>query len=100
MQSVCVQCELQRYCGQTDPVVSAHGVEAVGAADKHQVVVSGNQHFDEVVALVLKNTQRHFENSQLVPARWRRIQPEGIQGDSFLIHTRCFPFTAHMSLSD
>lgn len=38
----------------TDPIVSAHGVEAVGTADKHQVLVSGNQHFDEVVALVLK----------------------------------------------
>lgn len=41
----------------TDPVVSAHGVEAVGAADKHQVVVPGNQHLDEVVALVLKHSE-------------------------------------------
>lgn len=38
----------------TDPVVSAHGVEAVGTADEDQVIVSGNQHFDKVVALVLK----------------------------------------------
>lgn len=52
----------------TDPVVSAHGVEAVGAADKHQVVVSGNQDFDEVVALVLKNTRRHFERQPAGPS--------------------------------
>lgn len=47
----------------TDPVVSAHGVEAVGTADEDQVIVSGNQHFDEVVALVLKryNVTKHFE---------------------------------------
>lgn len=38
----------------TDPVVSAHGVEAVGTTDEHKVIVSGNQYFDEVVALVLK----------------------------------------------
>lgn len=38
----------------TDPVVSAHGVEAVGTTDEYQVVVSGDQHFDEVVALLLK----------------------------------------------
>lgn len=68
MQGVCVRRELQRYCGKTDPVVSAHGVEAVGAADEHQVVVSGNQHFDEVVALVLKNTQRHFERQLARPS--------------------------------
>lgn len=48
----------------TDPVVSAHGVEAVGTTDEYQVIVSGNQHFDEVVALVLKtekNTETRFE---------------------------------------
>lgn len=67
MQSVCERREPQRYCGETDPVVSAHGVEAVGAADKYQVVVSGNQHFNEVVALVLKNTQRHFERQPPCP---------------------------------
>lgn len=55
MQTACVWCELRRW--DTDPVIPAHGVEAVGTADKHQVVVSGNQHLDEVVALVLKNTQ-------------------------------------------
>lgn len=38
----------------TDPVVSAHGVEAVSTTDEHQVIVSRNQHFDKVVALVLK----------------------------------------------
>lgn len=43
-------CSLDSY-----PVVSAHGVEAVGTTDEHQVIVSGNQHFDEVVALVLKS---------------------------------------------
>lgn len=43
----------------TDPVVSAHGVEAVGAADKDQIVVSGNKHFDEVVALVLETDTQH-----------------------------------------
>lgn len=47
----------------TDPVVSAHGVEAVGTADEHQVVVPGNQHFDEVVALVLRtdDTEQLYE---------------------------------------
>lgn len=43
----------------TDPVVSAHGVEAVGTTNEHQVVVSGNQHFDEVVALVLIADTKH-----------------------------------------
>lgn len=48
-------------CERTNPVVSAHGVEAVGAADEHQVVVSGNQHFDEVVALLLKADTRRVK---------------------------------------
>lgn len=42
----------------TDPVVSTHGVEAVGSTDEDQVIVSGHQHFDEVVTLVLK---RHYK---------------------------------------
>lgn len=50
-----------------DPIVSAHGVEAVGTADEHQVIVPGNQHFDEVVALVLKNTERHFKRQPAGP---------------------------------
>lgn len=47
----------------TDPVVSAHGIEAVGSTDEDQVIVSGYQHFDEVVALVLKryDVMKHFE---------------------------------------
>lgn len=37
-------------------VVSAGGVERVGAASKQRLVVSRHQHFDVVVALVLKQT--------------------------------------------
>ena len=43
----------------TDPVVSAHWVEAVGTTDEDQVIISGNQHFDEVMALVLKTETKH-----------------------------------------
>ena len=43
----------------TNPVVSAHGVKAIGATDKHQVVISGNQHFNEVVALLLEAETQH-----------------------------------------
>lgn len=43
----------------TDPVVSAHGVKAIGATDKHQVIVSGNQHFNKVVALILEAETQH-----------------------------------------
>lgn len=60
----------------TDPVVSAHGVETIGTTDEHQVIVSGNQHFDEVVALVLKpgNTDRHFERlASLSPSQCEGI---------------------------
>lgn len=48
---------------KTDPVVSAHGVEAIGAADKHQVVISGNQNFNKIVALILKSNTQHFIKS-------------------------------------
>lgn len=41
----------------TDPVVSAHGIEAIGATDEDQVVISGNQNFDEVVTLVLNKKE-------------------------------------------
>lgn len=42
----------------TDPVVSAHGVEAIGTTDEYKVIVSWNQYFDEVVALVLKTDEQ------------------------------------------
>lgn len=47
----------------TDPVVSAQGVKAIGSTDEEQVVVTGHQYFDEVVTLVLKryNLMKHFE---------------------------------------
>lgn len=43
----------------TDPVVSAHGVEAVGTTDEDQVIISRYQHFDEVMALILKTDTQH-----------------------------------------
>lgn len=43
-------------------VVTAGGVEGVGAAGEQRLVVSGNQHFDVVVALVLKHKHTTTEN--------------------------------------
>lgn len=51
------------WCLDTDPVVPAHRVEAVGPADEDEVVVSGHQHFDEVMALVLERRHRDTMSS-------------------------------------
>lgn len=58
---------MQFLAADTDPVVSALGVKAVGTTDENQVIISGYQHFDEVVALVLKryNIIKHFENFEI-----------------------------------
>lgn len=47
-------------------VVSAGGVEGIGAAGEQGLVVSGDQDFDVVVALVLKNTitRRYIQQQQ------------------------------------
>lgn len=50
---------IQSMALDTYPVVSAHGIEAVGTTDEHQIIVSGNQYFDEVVALILKTDAQH-----------------------------------------
>lgn len=60
---------MQFLVADTDPVVSAHGIKAIGPTDKDQVIVSGHQYFDEVVALVLKryNLMKHFEKQKVFP---------------------------------
>lgn len=38
----------------TYPVVTAHGVETIRPTDEHQIVVSRNQDFNEIMTLVLR----------------------------------------------
>lgn len=41
----------------TYPVVTAHGVETICSADEHKIIVSRNQDFNEIMALVLIGRQ-------------------------------------------
>ena len=38
----------------TYPVISAHGVEAICTAYENQIIVSGDEHFDEIVTFILR----------------------------------------------
>lgn len=41
----------------TYPVVTAHGVETICSADEHKIIISRNQDFNEIMALVLRERQ-------------------------------------------
>lgn len=36
------------------PVIAAHGVEAICATYEDQIIVSGDEHFDEIVTFILR----------------------------------------------
>jgi len=50
-------CHVDLINSVTYPVVTAHGVETICSTDEHKIIISRNQDFNEIMALVLRGRE-------------------------------------------
>lgn len=91
-------CHVDLINSVTYPVVTTHGVETICSADEHKIIISRNQDFNEIMALVLRGRQDSEFYGYLSAVNTTRPMTADLcwRGGGL---TLCFPFMAHVSRS-